>query len=83
VTETILGSGNKSLIDYVTDTKYIIPTSFRPAGSSPHVMRWWIDTVRLSGTSPAGEARYVSAGASSLQRVFTWSGAAIAATATP
>jgi len=83
VTETIMGSGNKSLIDYVTDTKYIIPTSFRPAGSTPHVMRWWIDTVRLTGTSPAGEARYVSAGASSLQRVFTWSGAAIPATATP
>jgi LysM repeat protein len=83
VTETILGSGNKSLIDYVTDTKYIILTSFRPAGSASHVMRWWIDTVRLTGTSPAGEPRYVSAGASSLQRVFTWSGAAIAATATP
>lgn len=83
VTETILGSGNKSLIDYVTDTKYIIPSSFRPAGSAPHVMRWWIDTVRLTGTSAAGEPRYVSAGASSLQRVFTWSGATLAPTATP
>jgi LysM repeat protein len=83
VTETILGSGNKSLIDFVTDTKYIIPSSFRPAGSAPHVMRWWIDTVRLTGTSAAGEPRYVSAGASSLQRVFTWSGATLAPTATP
>jgi LysM repeat protein len=83
VTETILGAGNKSLIDYVTDTKYIIPSSFRPAGSEPHVMRWWIDTVRLTGTSAAGEPRYVSAGASSLQRVFTWSGATLAPTATP
>ncbi|MGH2620460.1 MAG: LysM peptidoglycan-binding domain-containing protein [Anaerolineales bacterium] len=83
VTETVLGAGNKTLIDYVTDTKYIIPTSFRPAGPAPHVMRWWIDTVRLAGTSPAGEPRYASAGATSINRVFTWSGAAVAPTPTP
>lgn len=83
VTEQILGSGNKTLVDYVTDSKYNLPADFRPSGSVPHVMRWWIDTVRLGGTSPTGEPRYTIAGASSIQRVFTWSGAATGPTPTP
>ena len=76
VTEQMMGSGNKMLVDYVTDTKYIVPAEFRPAGPIPHVMRWWIDTVRLAGTSPTGQPGYSPAGASSVQRVFSWSGAA-------
>ena len=83
VTEQVLGSGNKTLVDYVTDTKYLIPADFRPPGSLPHVMRWWIETVRLAGSSPAGDPRYSTAGASSIQRVFTWSGAAVGPTPTP
>lgn len=83
VTEQTGGSGDRTLIDYVTDTKYIVPSSFRPSGELPHVMRWWIETVRQVGTNPSGEPRYTSAGASSIQRVFTWSGGAIVATEVP
>jgi hypothetical protein len=83
VTEQTGGSGDKMLVDYVTDTKYIVPAEFRPSGPVAHVLRWWIDTVRLSGTTAGGEPRYISAGASSAQRVFTWSGGAVAATPTP
>lgn len=83
VTEQTGGSGDKMLVDYVTDTKYIVPADFRPGGPMAHVLRWWIDTVRLSGTTAGGEPRYISAGASSAQRVFTWSGGTVAATATP
>lgn len=83
VTETVLGSGNKTLIAYVTDTKYILPASFRPTGPAPHVMRWWVEAVRQAGTSPSGDPRYVSAGAISPARVFTWSGALVAATPAP
>ncbi len=83
VTEQMIGSGSKILVAYVTDTKYIIPTEFRPAGTVPHVMRWWIEPVRLAGTSAAGEPRYSPTGAGSIRRVFTWSGSADAPTPSP
>ncbi|MCH8093654.1 MAG: LysM peptidoglycan-binding domain-containing protein [Chloroflexi bacterium] len=83
VTEQMIGSGSKLLVDYVSDTKYIIPTEFRSSGTVPHVFRWWIEPVRLSGTSASGEPRYSSAGARSVRRVFTWSGSAEAPTASP
>ena len=82
VTEESLGSGRKTLIEYVTDTQYNLAGTFRPAGASPHVMRWWVETVRLSGTTATGEPRYIPAGASSVKRDFTWSGSAVA-TPTP
>lgn len=68
---------------YVTDTKYIIPTTFRPKDNVAHVMRWWIAPVRQSGTDEQGQPIWVSAGAASDKRVFTWVGAAIQATPTP
>ncbi len=83
VTEESVGSGKKSLVDYVNDTKYILPTEFRPSGSEPHVIRWWVQTVRLTGSTSTGDARYASAGGASTQRVFSWSGAAPVATAPP
>ncbi|MFQ5943348.1 MAG: LysM peptidoglycan-binding domain-containing protein [Anaerolineales bacterium] len=83
VTEQMIGSGSKMFVDYVADTKYIIPTEFRPAGSVPHVIRWWIEPVRLVGTSASGEPRYSPAGAGSIRRVFTWSGSAEAPTPSP
>ncbi len=83
VTEQMIGSGSKMIIDYVTDTKYIIPTEFRPSGIVPHVLRWWIEPVRLAGTSATGDPRYTSTGAGSVRRVFTWSGSADAPTPSP
>jgi LysM repeat protein/predicted nucleic acid-binding Zn ribbon protein len=77
------GSGTVRLMDTVTDTKYIIPTSFRPNEPIPHVMRWWVQVVRQIGTTLAGEPNYRSAGEISLKRDFTWSGAAPGATPTP
>ncbi len=76
------GSGRVRLEAYVTDTKYIIQASFRPADPTPHVMRWWIEPVRRVGSRTSGDPIYNSAGAVSLKRVFTWSGAA-AETPTP
>jgi len=70
------GSGRVRLEGYVTDTKYIVQASFRPADPTPHVMRWWIEPVRRVGSRSSGDPIYTSAGASSLKRVFTWSGAA-------
>jgi LysM repeat protein len=76
------GQGRK-LVDYVVDTKYIIPASFRAAASDPHVYRWWIMAVRQIGTDENGEAIWDTAGAASMLRVFTWTGEAQVVTPTP
>ena len=83
VTEQMIGSGSKMIVDYVTDTKYIIPTEFRPSGIVPHVLRWWIEPVRLTDTSATGDPRYAPTGAGSIRRVFTWSGSADVPTPSP
>jgi len=77
------GTGRQKVIKYVTDTKLIVPSSFRPQEPVAHVMRWWVTTVRLAGTTPSGETQYDSAGATSEKRVFTWTGAAPGVTPTP
>jgi len=70
----ITEGGERKIIDYVIDTKYIVPTSFRPTDSKPHVIRWWVTTVRQVGTDENGNPIWEPAGANSEQRVFTWSG---------
>jgi hypothetical protein len=67
------GTGRK-LVEYVTDTKFIVPTTFRPSGSSPHIMRWFVVPVRQSGTTKDGQPIYEQGGAASVQRVFSWVG---------
>lgn len=68
------GTGRK-LVDYVVDTKYIVPAAFRPAGNIPHVIRWWVMPVRQTGTTRDGQAIWEPAGVASFQRVFSWWGA--------
>ena len=77
------GTGRRRVVDYVTDTKFIVPESFRPSETTPHVMRWWVSTVRQAGTTAGGDPSYQSAGATSIRRSFTWSGAAPQVTPTP
>ena len=69
--------------DYVTDTKYIIPTSFRPKDNVAHILRWWITPVRQSGTDDQGKPIWVASGAVSVPRVFSWVGVAVAGTPVP
>jgi hypothetical protein len=45
-------------VEYVTDTKYIVPDQLRPLESTPHIIRWMIGTARRSvqiriGSSPS------------------------------
>jgi LysM repeat protein len=81
--EDLTEGQGKKLVDYATDTKYIVPVSFRPAESSPHVIRWWVQPVRQSGTTESGDTIWVPAGSASSPRVFTWSGIGAAATQAP
>ena len=77
------GSGTRRLVAYVSDTKYIVPVSFRPSGTLPHILRWWVTTVRQTGTNDAGIPIYASAGSNSIRRAFTWFAAAVGSTPTP
>jgi hypothetical protein len=77
------GTGRRLIVAEVSDTKFIVPTSFRPATQIPHIMRWWVTPVRQIGTNVVGEPIFQSAGASSIRRDFTWSGAAPVVTPTP
>ncbi len=76
IVEDITEGQARRLTDYVTDTKYIVPTTFRPNDNVAHVIRWWVSSVRQTGTDEQGQPIYSSAGADSLKWVFTWVGSA-------
>ncbi len=69
--------------DYVTDTKYIVPTSFRPKDNVAHILRWWITPVRQAGTDDQGQPIWVNSGATSEKRDFSWVGVAVEGTPNP
>ncbi len=75
---------SRRMVDYVTDTKFIVPGTFRSSDSLPHLYRWWVMTTRQAGTDEDGNPVWDSAGSASDQRVFMWSGSLSApATLTP
>lgn len=77
------GTGRK-LVDYVEDTKFIVPGSFRASEDSPHIYRWTISTVRQVEVDENGIPIWEDAGSLSEARVFTWTGqAAVESTPTP
>ncbi len=76
IEDVTTGQGRK-LTEYVTDTKFIVPTSFRPNDNLAHVIRWSITTVRQNGVDDQGQPIYVSAGAVSDKRVFSWVGVVV------
>ena len=71
------------LTEYVTDTKFIVPTTFRPNDNLAHVIRWWVTTVRQNGVDDQGQPIYDSAGAISEERVFSWVGVVVQASPSP
>ncbi|MBI5943337.1 MAG: LysM peptidoglycan-binding domain-containing protein [Chloroflexi bacterium] len=81
--EDVTANQTHRLTDYVTDTKFIVPTSFRPNDNVAHVLRWWVTPVRQSGTDEQGQPIWVASGAVSEKRVFTWVGVAVAGTPVP
>jgi LysM repeat protein len=81
--EDLTEGQGKKLVDYTEDTKYNIPVTFRPAGNTPHVIRWWVQPVRPSGTTNTGDTIWIPAGAQSPPRVFAWSGIGTASTPSP
>ena len=81
--EDVTEGAGRRIVEYVTDTKLIVPVSFRPKDNLPHVMRWNVATVRQVGTDEQSEPIWESAGAPSKERVFSWTGAALQNTPAP
>lgn len=83
VVEDVTASQTRRITDYVTDTKYIVPTSFRPKDNVAHVMRWWVVPVLQSGVDDQGQPIWIASGATSDKRVYTWVGVAVEGTPNP
>lgn len=66
----------RRLVEYVVDTKFIVPASFRSSASTAHIYGWTVMAARQAGTDENGEPIWISAGAASVQRVFSWHGGA-------
>jgi LysM repeat protein len=81
--EDVTSGQGRRITENVTDTKFIVPTSFRPNDNLAHVMRWWVTTVRQNGLDEQGQPLYESAGSVSEKRVFTWVGVTVEGEATP
>jgi hypothetical protein len=78
-------SDERKIVEYVNDTKFIVPSSFRASGNIGHIYGWSVMTVRQTGTGDDGDPIWEPAGAASIQRVFSWtsSGPPPAVTPTP
>jgi LysM repeat protein len=83
VIEDVTDGQGRKIVDYVTDTKYIVPSDFRPNGNDPHAFRWYVTTMRQTGTDEQGQPIWSSAGAESLKRIFIWVGSLIENTPKP
>jgi LysM repeat protein len=80
--EDLTGGTGRKLTQYVSDTKFIVPVTFRPQDNSSHILRWWVVAVRQTSTDDQGNPIWSTAGAESLMRVFGWNGAGSVATPT-
>ncbi len=81
--EDVTEGQGRRIVDYVTDTKFIVPTTFRPKDNLPHVIRWWVTPVRQTGSDDQGQPIWTPAGTPSMQRVFSWLGVAPVDTPSP
>jgi LysM repeat protein/ribosomal protein L40E len=82
VEDVTTGQGPR-VTDYVSDTKYIVPTSMRPSDNLAHIFRWWVTTARQTGVDEQGQPIWESAGAISEKRVFSWVGVTVQNTPGP
>ena len=80
--QDLTSAEEKILVDYVSDTKFILPASFKPTDTNPHIIQWSVSVARQINSDPNNPI-YEEAGAISAYRVFSWVGSGISPTATP
>ena len=79
----ITSEEERKLVDYVSDTKFIVSSSFRSTDNMPHAYRWSVRAARQVGTDEDGNPVWDSAGADSEGWTFVWSNRPGGATPTP
>ena len=72
----------KILVEYVTDTKFILPATFRPTDGNPHIIQWSVTVARQINQDNKNPI-YEEAGITSAFRVFSWIGSGVQPTAAP
>ena len=72
----------KILVEYVTDTKFILPSTFRPTDGNPHIIQWSV-TVARQINEDKNNPIYEEAGVMSAFRVFSWIGTGVQSTPAP
>ena len=78
VLEDVTEGAGRKLIQYVPDTKFIVPMDFRPSSdTAPHVIRWYVTAVRQTIASEGSPSTYEPAGARSEARTFIWTGVTV------
>ena len=74
---TIIDSTNGGAIvleETVKDSRFIVPSSYQPAGNTPHVYSWKIGILALIGEDAEGLPVYREAGPDSEMYYFAWEG---------
>jgi len=71
---------SQPVVDYVTDTKFILSADYRPKDATAHIFSWTVVAVRQTGSDGDGRPIYETAGNYSPARYFSWSGANIQST---
>ena len=72
----------KILVESVTDTKFILPSTFRPTDGNPHIIQWSVAVARQINQD-SNNPIYEEAGAISAFRVFSWTGTGTQPTTAP
>jgi LysM repeat protein len=83
VVEHVTGGQGEKLERFVTDSKFIVPSTFRPTDRNAHIYYWYVVTVRQAGTDAEGKQAYEPAGGASPKRSFSWSGSGAGAATPP
>jgi len=81
--EDLTSALGPSIVEQVTDTKYIALSTIRPTDRVAHIFSWFIEVVRITGSDDSGNPIWSPAGSASSPRYFSWTGAPAAATSTP
>jgi LysM repeat protein len=63
---------DETLVDYVTETSFIVPASFLSDDAKPHIYKWYVYIVRQIGSDEEDVENWEVAGNRSEERVFGW-----------
>ncbi len=66
--------GTLILEDVVKDTRYVVPETSQPEGSSPHIFAWKVSVVAFIGEDEQGNPIYRDSSLDSEMYYFAWAG---------